>query len=252
MEAVEIRGNAAMLYDPDEMAEKMALLKKPFDKDQIEKLPRYTGKKGADGKIPPSAYGYCSECGKRHPLPSVHLDYVGHAGITDRLNEADPFWTIEPMAYNQAGLPLLDSNGGMWCWMTVFGIRRMCYGDAQGKHGPNAVKELIGDAIRNGAMRFGCGTYLWSKSERAEAIKANPNPQEGESAPQTAENQPQTTELNDAKHVAWTAIKEYAAKRGVDAKKTWDGISQHPEYAGHEEDPSWYLKLADEFRANAQ
>ena len=252
MEAVEIRGNATMLYDPDEMAEKMALLKKPFDKDQIEKLPRYTGKKGADGKIPTNAYGYCNECGKRHPLPAVHLDYVGHAGITDRLNEADPFWTIEPMAFNQAGLPLLDSNGGMWCWMTVFGIRRMCYGDAQGKTGPNAVKELIGDAIRNGAMRFGCGTYLWSKSERAEAIKANPNPHEVETDPQTAGKQPQTTELKDAKQVAWTAIKEYAAKRNVDAKKTWDGISQHPDYAGHEEDPAWYLKLADEFRANAQ
>ena len=69
---------------------------------------------------------------------------------------------------------------------------------------------------------------------------------------QTAGNQAQTTDLEDAKQVAWAAIKEYAAKRNVDAKQTWDGISQHPDYAGHEDDPAWYIKLADEFRANAQ
>ena len=28
---------------------------------------------------------------------------------------------------------------------------------------------MIGDAIRNGAMRFGVGTYLWSKSDKAKA-----------------------------------------------------------------------------------
>ena len=78
MEAIETHGNITVLYSQEELAEKMALLKKPFDLDQIEKLPRYTGKKAQNGKIPASAYGYCKECGKRHPLPAVHLDMLWH------------------------------------------------------------------------------------------------------------------------------------------------------------------------------
>lgn len=146
------------------------LLRKPFAAEEIEKLPKYTGRK-VNGKIPPEAYGYCNECGKRHPLPAIHLDYVGHAGITDRLNDVDPEWNWEPLALDQCGLPLYDSNGGLWIKLTVLGVTRYGYGDAQGKVGPNAVKEIIGDAIRNAAMRFGVATYLWSKSDKAEHIK---------------------------------------------------------------------------------
>lgn len=150
--------------------EKRALLRKPFSPDEIEKLPKYVGRK-VNGKIPKEAYGVCPECGKRHPLPSIHLDYVGHAGITDRLNDVDPEWNWEPLAFDQYGLPLYDPNGGLWIRLTVLGVTRYGYGDAQGKSGPNAVKEIIGDAIRNAAMRFGVATYLWSKSDKAEHMR---------------------------------------------------------------------------------
>lgn len=150
--------------------ERRALLRKPFPADEIEKLPKYVGRK-VNGKIPPEAYGKCPECGKRHPMPAIHLDYVGHAGITDRLNDADPEWNWEPLTLDQNGLPLFDQYGGMWIKLTVLGVTRLGYGDAQGKTGPNAVKEVIGDAIRNAAMRFGVATYLWSKSDKAEHIK---------------------------------------------------------------------------------
>ena len=46
---------------------------------------------------------------------------------------------------------------------------RSGFGDAQGKTGGNATKEIIGDALRNAAMRFGIGTYLWGKSDKAKA-----------------------------------------------------------------------------------
>ena len=32
------------------------------------------------------------------------------------------------------------------------------------------MKETIGDAIRNAAMRFGVGTYLWSKSDKDKRV----------------------------------------------------------------------------------
>ena len=153
------------------------LLRKPFSRDEVELLPRYIGPK-ENGRIPKSAYGMCKECGKRHPLPAIHLDYVGHAGITDRLNDVDPEWNWEPLSFDQFGLPMYDANGGMWIKLTVLGVTRYGYGDAQGKTGPNAVKEIIGDAIRNAAMRFGVGTYLWSKSEKAEHMREFEEPEQ--------------------------------------------------------------------------
>lgn len=166
----QVQEQAPVTDDSMTIAERRRLLRKPFDASEIEKLPKYVGRK-ENGKIPKSAYGVCPECGKRHPLPAIHLDYVGHAGITDRLNDVDPEWNWEPLAFDQYGLPMFDSNGGMWIRLTVLGVTRYGYGDAQGKVGPNAIKEVIGDAIRNAAMRFGVATYLWSKSEKAEHMR---------------------------------------------------------------------------------
>lgn len=162
-----------------EFFKKLELLRRPFDKSEIEKLPRYTGRK-ENGRVPRDAYGLCMECGKRHPLPAIHLDYVGHAGITDRLNEVDPWWNWRPLREYESGEPVRDHDGGMWIELTVLGITRRGYGDAQGKQGPNAIKELIGDAIRNAAMRFGVATYLWSKSERADQMREYVDPTRSE------------------------------------------------------------------------
>lgn len=93
------------------------------------------------------------------------LDYVGHAALTDRLLDADPQWAWEPLAYAQSGLPYIDELGGMWIKLTVCGVTRIGYGDAQGKTGPNAIKEVIGDALRNAAMRFGAALDLWHKGD---------------------------------------------------------------------------------------
>jgi hypothetical protein len=108
-------------------------------------------------------------CGGYH-VKSFHIAYWGHADLTARLLEADPEWSWEPLSYDDRGLPAFDSNGGLWMKLTVGGVTRLGYGDAQGKSGPNAIKEAIGDGLRNAAMRFGAGLELWSKSDlRAEA-----------------------------------------------------------------------------------
>jgi len=100
------------------------------------------------------------------PKGGVRLAYVGHAALTDRLLDADPSWTWEPLAINkESGLPVIDELGGLWIRLTVCGVTRLGYGDAGDKSGPNAIKEAIGDALRNAAMRFGAALDLWHKGD---------------------------------------------------------------------------------------
>lgn len=122
-------------------AEKAAALRKPFPREAIGQLPKPYKKD--------SQKGDCRECGQYHGLPAMHLDYVGHAAVTDRLLAVDPAWTWEPMATDpQTGAPLL-ANGGLWIRLTICGVTRIGYGDG------NSVKEMIGDAIRNACLARG-------------------------------------------------------------------------------------------------
>jgi len=133
------------------------LLREPFPANQISKLPKPLKKDSPKGK--------CGECGGYHALPAIHLDYVGHAALTDRLLDADAEWTWEPLAFDSRGLPALDESGGLWIRLIVCGMTRLGYGDAAGKVGGDAMKERIGDALRNAAMRFGAALDLWHKGD---------------------------------------------------------------------------------------
>lgn len=98
------------------------------------------------------------------PKGGLKLDYVGHAALTARLLDVDPMWDWEPLAYTEQGLPLLDEHGGLWIKLTVSGVVRLGYGHAGSKKDPgDRTKELIGDALRNAAMRFGAALDLWHK-----------------------------------------------------------------------------------------
>ena len=132
-------------------SEQAAALRKPFPPSAIGKLPKPYK---AD-----SPKGTCKECGGYHGLPAVHLDYCGHAAVTDRLLQVDPDWNWEPLATDDHGLPALDSKGNLWIRLTIAGVTRIGVGD-----GPSA-KVCIGDAIRNAAMRFGVALDLWAKED---------------------------------------------------------------------------------------
>lgn len=106
-----------------------------------------------------------SAIGRMNRGQGVVLDFVGHAATTQRLIEVDPEWSWEPLAFDERGLPAFDHLGGLWIRLTICGTTRLGYGDAAGKKGPNAVKEAIGDAIRNAAMRFGVALDLWAKED---------------------------------------------------------------------------------------
>lgn len=147
--------------------EKLELLRKPFPKHQISKLPKPTKKQTEDVRNDFKKGIRCSECGAWHHPDVAHLDYVGHAALTDRLLDVDPLWTWEPLALRD-GLPAFDANGGLWIKLTVCGHTRIGYGSAtdnENKDNGAYEKEVIGDALRNAAMRFGAALELWHKGD---------------------------------------------------------------------------------------
>lgn len=144
----------------------LALLRIPFPDSQVSKLPKETKTQREARERDKSLMVFnCASCGGHHHKQAVHLDYVGHAALTNRLLDADPNWNWEPVALTDAGLPALDQNGGLWIKLTVCGQTRLGYGNAEGKCGGDAIKEIIGDALRNAAMRFGAALDLWHKGD---------------------------------------------------------------------------------------
>lgn len=142
----------------------LAKLRDPFPDNQISILPKPKSKDAQKGS--------CNVCHGYHGLPAVHLEYVGHAALTDRLLSVDPEWSWEPLALGPDGLPAFDRNGGLWIRLTICGVTRLGYGDSPGKQGGNAIKEAIGDALRNAGMRFGAALDLWHKGDLHDAEEA--------------------------------------------------------------------------------
>lgn len=109
--------------------------------------------------FPPEQIGHLPKGGTR-------LSYVGHAAVTDRLLEVDPLWTWEPYAVDDTGPAIAASgkNSVLWIKLTVCGMTRTGVGIVA-TSAFELEKQLISDAIRNAAMRFGVALDLWSKED---------------------------------------------------------------------------------------
>ena len=103
------------------------------------------------------------------PKAGMQLRYLSHVWVSRAFSEIDPEWTWAPMSYDDAGQPVLerDSQGqpvGMWITLTICGTIIPGYGSVDpGKR--DAIKELIGDALRNAGMRRGVAGSLWTKEK---------------------------------------------------------------------------------------
>jgi len=104
------------------------------------------------------------------PKGGIDLSYVGHADVTDRLLKVDPEWSWEPMGRTPEGLPALDQFGNLWINLTLCGVTRPGVGDGK------SMKESVGDALRNAAMRFGVALDLWAKGDRSFGLAGHDAP----------------------------------------------------------------------------
>jgi len=186
----------------------LELLREPFPANLIGKLPKPNAAQTDAVKRDFKAGIRCEACGQWHHPAVVHLDYVGHAALTYRLLDCDPNWNWEPTDTTEGGAPKLDNIGGMWIKLTVCGVTRLGYGHPDGKTGGNAIKEVIGDALRNAAMRFGAALDLWHKGElhvdedTPEGGKAQPPKPDPKPAPPAPDPTPVDDHADEAKHSA--------------------------------------------------
>ena len=170
----------------------ITLMREPFPKNQISKLPKPTKRQTEEVRADFKKGVRCKVCGMWHHPDVVHLDYVGHAALTDRLLDCDVMWNWEPVAKNEDGTPAFDANGGMWIKLTVCGVTRLGYGHPDEKKGGDAIKEVIGDALRNAAMRFGAALDLWHKGDLHGGEPETSN--EDEKHDEIADNDPEKEE----------------------------------------------------------
>lgn len=156
-------------YTRAEQIEALYKLREPFLPKEVRHLPRVWCQacKNSRGKgCDKHSFAPCDKCKQRMPRNGhIDLAYVGHAEATNRLLNVDPFWDWEPLTVDERGLPQVDGYRGLWIRLTVCGMSRLGYGHAGDKTGGDAVKEVIGDAIRNAGMRFGMALDLWTSSD---------------------------------------------------------------------------------------
>lgn len=145
---------------------------------ELRNIPLHYGNPGPD-KI---AYLVKRQKDEQGGWQQVKLAYEGHAEITLDLIQIDPEWSLEILC-DETGRWVIDRNEDIheaviYGKLTVLGVTRPCIGIAEsakvsrdGKVFPVAElhKQLYSDILRNGAMRFGIGTKLWSKAEGADA-----------------------------------------------------------------------------------
>ena len=107
------------------------------------------------------------------PKAGMQLKYLSHVWVSRAFTEVDPCWWWEPMGVDEQGQPVIerDSNGhpvGLWIRLHLCGTVIPGYGSVEpGKR--DAIKELIGDALRNAGMRRGCAGALWTKEKPSKA-----------------------------------------------------------------------------------
>lgn len=128
-------------------------------------------------------------CEGGHNTSGLHLPYVGHAALTNRLIEIDPWWKVrfhgvDPTTGNPA--PIQNEKTMAYCIdLTICGITHTDFGTAK-RGSENALQSCYGNALRRAAMRHGLALYLWAKGDLEKFEIGG----EGESSPAEATSGP--------------------------------------------------------------
>ena len=133
------------------------------------------------------------------------------------------------MSFDEIGQPWVecDDQGrpkGLWIYLHVAGVRRPGYGSClPGK--ADAVKELIGDALRNAAMRFGVAINLWGKDHPE---KDKPAPRKAKATPLPSPVQETHDDKEEGKNRYGYLVLEHG-KELVDGAMAMFGIARFSE-----------------------
>jgi len=160
---------AALNATLSRQAAALAKMREKFPDGEVGYRPMPLIKKEEYDKLPKDK---CKICGGYHATSKTgHLSYIGHAALTNRLLDADALWNWEPLSPDDNGFPRFDATGGLWIKLTIAGMTRIGYGNAE-KMPYSEVgardKSVIGDALRNAAMRFGAALEMWHKGTLGE------------------------------------------------------------------------------------
>lgn len=164
------------------------------------------------------------------PRGGIQLDFVGHADITRILIEIDPNWRMVPCGWEN-GRPSVHIVNGMatsWWELTILDQARLCVGTAK-DNSPDLDKVLYGDALRNGAMRFGIALSLWTKQEwedvshNAASKSAPVKPKTEAPSPDEPLKKTQITQFAQACAKAKIEAHDVAVHAGVELQKATVG-----------------------------
>lgn len=130
---------------------------------------------------------------EQKPKGGTTLDYLGHAALTEILLRIDPLWTWHFVGMDENRSPIIDRDKdgrpiGMWIELQLLGHCRYGYGSvdpSSRQSDGDRIKELIGDGLRNAAMRFGIALDLWSKADLSSATMTGSRGGEVTSSPGT-------------------------------------------------------------------
>lgn len=202
----------------------LTALRADFPAEEIGQLPRSTCQACSKSERKRcEEHGWvpnCPVCHGRHSSATMHITYVGHADVTARLLSVDPYWTWRPFNPDElAGIPPSMRGDGVWIMLTVLGVTRPGFGSNDGKPGGNGVKEAIGDALRNAAMRFGVALDLWAKGDRewARADKDGTDRHPDEAQP--PEPQPSTPYVGPSADEILAQIAAHAGRAGISVEQ---------------------------------
>jgi len=157
------------------------------------------------------------------PKGGSSLSYVGHADITRILISVDPHWRLVPIAWEN-GRPacnIVNDMATMWFELTLLGTARLAIGTAKA-NAFDLDKQLYGDALRNGAMRFGISLSLWTKQEW-EDLDHNPAPSKPRptAASNASEQAPKQSKPKTLTPLSQPQIDQFTAAcetKGIDPK----------------------------------
>lgn len=124
--------------------------------------------------------GECSVCGAWITQAHSHLSYSSHASITAALAQIDPAWAWLPGWADPLSTGAFPEGLGPWALcddprhptsllarLVLLGHVRPGIGTVSRYSVENSTKELIGDFLRNAAMRFGIHLGLWTGAVEA-------------------------------------------------------------------------------------